>query len=36
MAVRSITESSGEGPSSMLQFPDQRDVTLNTVNTPLR
>ena len=35
MAVRSITESSGREPSSMVQNPDQRDFSGNTENTPL-
>ena len=35
LAVRSITESSGRGPSSMLQNRDQRDFTGNIVSTPL-
>ena len=34
MAVRSITESSGRGPSSMVQIPDQRDFTGNAASTP--
>ena len=36
MAVRSITGSSGNGPNSIVQNPDQRDFTGNTENTPLR
>ena len=35
MAVRSIIESSGRGPNSMVQNPDQRDFSGNTDNTPL-
>ena len=35
MAVRSITEWSGRGPSSVVQNPDQRDLTGNTENTAL-
>ena len=35
MTVRSITRSLGQGPSSVVQNPDQRDLTGNTVNTPL-
>ena len=34
MAVRAITESSGRGPSSVVQNPDQRDFTGITANTP--
>ena len=35
MAVRSITESSGRGRSSVVQNPDQSDITGNTGNTSL-
>ena len=35
MAARSITQSSGRGPSSVIQNPDRKDLTGNTVNTPL-
>ena len=35
MAVRSITGSSVQGPSSVVQNPDRRDFTGNTENTPL-
>ena len=35
MAVRSITGSSGEGSSSMVQNPDRTDFTGNTQNTSL-
>ena len=35
MAVRSITELSGRGSSSVVQNPGQRNFTGNTVNTPL-
>ena len=35
MTVRSIIESSGQGPSSVVQNPDRRDFTGNTENTPL-
>ena len=35
MAVRSVTESPGRGPSSVVQNPDRRDFTMNTGNTPL-
>ena len=33
--VISITESSELGPSRIVQNPDERDFTGNTVNTPL-
>ena len=36
MAVRSETGSSGNGPYSIVQNPDERDFTGNTKNTPLR
>ena len=35
MAVRSITESSGSGPSSVVQNPDRWDFGGNTENTRL-
>ena len=35
MAVRSITVSSGRGPSNVVQNPDRRDFTGHTENTPL-
>ena len=35
MTLRSITESSGQGPSSMVQSYDQRDFSGNTENTQL-
>ena len=35
MAVRSITESSGREPSSLVQKPDQRGISGNTANTLL-
>ena len=35
MAVKSITGSSGQGPSSVVQNPKQRDFTGNTENTSL-
>ena len=35
LAVRSVIESSGRGPNSMAQNPDQRDFSGNTENTPL-
>ena len=35
MAMRSITESSMRGPSSMVHISDRRDLTGNTENTPL-
>ena len=35
MAVSSITESPGQGPSSVVQNPYQRDFTGNTENNPL-
>ena len=34
MALRSITESSGRGPNSVVQNPDQRDFSSNMENTP--
>ena len=34
MAVTSITGSSGQGPSNVVQNPDRRDFTGNTENTP--
>ena len=36
MAVRSIIRSSGQGPRSVVQHPDQTIFTGNTENTPLR
>ena len=35
IAVKSITGSSGKGPSSIVQNPNRRDFTGNTENTPL-
>ena len=35
MAVKSIAESSGRGPSSMLQNPDKKNFSKNTENTAL-
>ena len=35
MAVRLVTRSSGQGPSSVFQNPDRMDFTGNTENTPL-
>ena len=35
MVIRSITESSGQGLSSVVQNPDQRDFPESTENTPL-
>ena len=35
MAVKSITGSSGKGPSSIVQNPNRRDFTRNTEKTPL-
>ena len=35
MAVRSVTESSGRGPNSVVQNSDRMDFTGNTGNTPL-
>ena len=35
MAVKSVTDSLGRGPSSMVQNRDQRDFSGNTENTPL-
>ena len=35
MSVRSIIESSGGGPNSMVRNPDRRDFSCNTENTPL-
>ena len=35
MAVRSITRSSGHGPSTVVQNPDRRDFTENNKKTPL-
>ena len=35
MAVRSTNETSGRGPSSMVQNPQQKDFSRNYENTPL-
>ena len=35
MAARSITQSSGKGPSSVIQNPDRKGLTGNEVNTLL-